>query len=331
MSLLNKVLIILLSLTIGYNSSVHARETYVLTGYMGVQGGESFSYRLELKDSTGDYLSGYSYLFKTKGNEVKTAVVVKRDKFKKSLFLKETDIIYNNNFKSKAVICLVESNLQTNIEEQNLKGTLTTQTINNGGMCSTGSILFTNKVEIDKLFSDPIVKQDANDQKPSNNFYKPPSVSPTKKLNQLMAENKRKENELAILSEKPTVSPVKKVVPPTLPPAKITEGHEVIYDWQSNKVIFTIWDGSQEDGDRVTVSFNNLQVLADYTLRNEQKTMELSLNKEGINTITISALNEGGQPPNTANITIQDGEKTYEIIAYNKIGKKALIKIRMKK
>src|SRR5690606_12581480 len=109
------------------------------------------------------------------------------------------------------------------------------------------------------------------------------------------------------------------------------EGQDGIYYWETDKIILTIWDGSQEDGDRVTVSFNNLQVLTDYTLLNEKKTLELDLSSSGINTITITALNEGGQPPNTANITIQDGNKQYEIVAYNKIGKKALIKIQKKK
>lgn len=311
--------------------TANAKETYVLIGYMGVQGGESFTYRLELKDSTGDYLTGFSYLYKTNNNDVKTAVVAKRDRLNKSLTLKETTIIYNNNFKSKAVICLVESNLQFKVEEQTLKGSLTTQTIDNGGMCSTGSILFTNKAEIDKLFADVfIVKQTAKEQEAANTFYKPPTVNPANKLNKLMAENKRKENEVAARTQPKVQSTTPKAVP-VIPPAQITEGKEVIYDWESDKVILTIWDGSQEDGDRVTVSFNNLQVLVDYTLLNEKKIIELNLSADGINTITIAALNEGGQPPNTANITIQDGDKSYEIVAYNKIGKKALIKIQKKK
>lgn len=324
---LNKIIWIFLCFVIGTSISVQARENYILNGYMGVQGGESFSYRLELKDSVGDYLSGYSYLFKTKGNEVKTAVVAKRDKINKSLILRETNIIYNNNFKSKAVICLVESNLLYNKEDKNLKGSLTTQTINNGGMCSTGSILFTNLSEIDNLFSDPIVVKET--KQPTNSFFKEPSVNPTKKLNQLMAENKRKEDEISRPNrESQVIKSVTKPEETAIPTTKITEGQDGVYEWQSNKIILTIWDGSQEDGDRVTVLFNNLQVLADYTLRNEKKTIELSLSGTGINTITIAALNEGGQPPNTANISIQDGDKTYDIIAYNKIGKKALIKIR---
>jgi len=316
---------VLLCLLIGNNIFAQEKNTYVLTGYMGVQGGESFTYKLELKDSTGNYLSGYSYIYKTLNNEVKTAVIAKRDKVQKTLNLLEKNIIYNNNFKSKAVICLVESNLAFNKEDQALKGTLITQTIDNGGMCSTGTILFGNKEEINKLFSDQI--PETPERKPNTTTttaFKSPAINPTQKLNQLMAENKRKE----AAENKPAVETKK---PAALPPAKITEGKEVVYEWNSDKVLLTIWDGSQEDGDRVTVSFNNLNVLTDYTLKNEKKTLELTLDGEQINTISIAALNEGSQPPNTANITIEDGDKSYEIIAYNKIGKRAFIKIRKKK
>lgn len=313
----------ILSFLMLHTLAAQSKRSYVLSGYMGVQGGESFTYRLELKDSTGDYLSGYSYIYKTINNDVKTAVVVRRNKLEKSLHLQETNIIYNNNFKSKAVICLVESDLTFNQEEQTLKGSLITQTIGNGGTCSLGSILLNNTKEIDQLFSDPIPEK--SPVSATSPYSQKPKVNPTNKLNQLMAENQRKE--AAAAREAAAVQKAKAAPAP----AQITEGKEVIYDWHSDQIVLKIWDGSQEDDDRVTLFFNGEPVLSNYTLKNQVKTLSLKIIGYEINTITIEALNEGAQPPNTANIQIEDGDKAYEIIAYNKIGKKAFIKVKRKR
>lgn len=309
-----------------------ARENYVLQGYMGVQGGESFSYRLELTDSSENYLSGYSYLYKNKDNDVKTAVVVQRNRNDKSLHLQETSIIYNRGFESKAVICLVESEMKFDEKEKQLKGSLITQTINSGGTCSRGTILFSNLKEIDALFAAPSVP--ATKTASSNiTVFQKPKANPTQKLHHLMQENKKKEEEearkqtIAMAQEK-----AKQVAAANQKPEvkQITEGKEGVYEWNSNFVILKIWDGSQEDGDRVNLYLNQQLVLNNYTLLNQEKELRLELKGDGIHTITIEALNEGAQPPNTANISISDGETIHEIVAFNKIGKKALIRIKKK-
>lgn len=309
-----------------------ARESYVLNGYMGVQGGESFSYRLELTDSSENFLSGYSYIYKNKDKDVKTAVVVQRNSNDKSLHLQETTIIYNRGFESKAVICLVESEMKFDEKEKQLKGSLVTQTINSGGTCSRGTILFSNLKEIDALFSAPSSPVAKITSSNTTTFQKP-KTNPTQKLHHLMQENKKKEEEearkqaIAAAQEK-----AKQVAAANQKPEvkQITEGKEGVYEWNSNFVILKIWDGSQEDGDRVNIYLNQQLVLSNYTLLNKEKELRLELKGNEVQTITIEALNEGAQPPNTANISISDGETVHEIVAFNKIGKKALIKIKKK-
>ncbi|MBE8968977.1 hypothetical protein IQ277_22970, partial [Nostocales cyanobacterium LEGE 12452] len=76
---------------------------------MGVQGGESFTYKLELKDSVRNILSGYAYTYLNEKNDVKTYVIAEADRDKKTLFIREATIIHNHYFESKALICLVEA------------------------------------------------------------------------------------------------------------------------------------------------------------------------------------------------------------------------------
>src|SRR5690606_1546136 len=114
-------------------------------------------------------------------------------------------------------------------------------------------------------------------------------------------------------------------------PVEITEGKDKIYEWVSDTIIFEIRDGGKIDGDVVSVSFNNNIVLHNYTLTKGVKRILLPLSGKEVDAITIIAGNEGNEPPNAADIMLQDGDRLYEIIAHNKIGKKANILIRRKK
>jgi hypothetical protein len=288
------------------------RNEYTLKGYMGVQGGESFHYDLKLKDSTGNLLSGYSSTYSNPENDVQTYVVAEIDRSAKTLHIKESTIIHNNYFKSNVIICLVESNLKYSSLEKNLFGKLITVTAGNGANCSNGSISFSDKNEIDNLFN-PAAKTVA--PVAAANTPKPVAVKPKRIIYDTLPATPR-------------------YTPPPAPKqpiqATITEGKDKTYDWTSNEIILEIWDGNSVDNDQVTVSYNGNDVLKDYTLTSNKKQLKLPIGGNELNIISIKAINEGAEPPNTANITIKDGNTNYDIMAYNTFGKIALIKIKKK-
>jgi hypothetical protein len=301
---------LILSLMIAPALFAQNNPPYLLNGYMGVEGGESFHYKLELRDSAGDYLNGYSYTFSDHNDTVKTALTAQKDPIAKTLRIREREIIYNNNFHSRALICLVDALLNLETQQYTLSGPLITRTAGHGAACSKGSITFINKKEIDALFSGAPKPEIAAEQHPANTQPTPPAP-----LNQ---------------NEFHKATPVQNKPPAPSVPEKITAGKDGLYNWSADKVIFRIWDGSNVDNDRVTILLNDRPVLENYTLTKDKKTITFDLAGRELNIISVIALNEGNTPPNTANINISDGKKNYDIIAYNKITKTATIRIRKK-
>jgi len=290
----------------------HAQKNeYTLTGYMGVQGGESFHYDMKLKDSVGNILSGYANTYANPDNNVKAYVIAEIDRAARTIHIRESTIIENNYFVSEYIICLVEANLKFSGTEKTLSGPLITMTAGNGANCSKGSITFSNMDQINALF-DPVAKP-----APPVAAAPVPKPAPSKPLRVVYDTVK----------SSPVVTPQAPVVPAQV---VITEGKDKTYNWNSDEVVLTIWDGNTEDGDKVTISYNGNTVLKEYVLTKKQKEIKLPIGGNELNIISIQAINEGGEPPNTANITIKDGDTAYDIVAHNTFGKTALIKIRKK-
>jgi hypothetical protein len=313
--------LLILCLTLCNIVSISAQKTnnttaseYILNGTMGVQGGESFSFRLELKDSVGNFLSGYAYTYENPKKDVKAYVVATIDRNNKTLNLLEKHIVYNNNFYSRALICLVESALTYKPTERNLSGVLSTMTSNNGAECSKGSIFFSDAGEIDHLFGV---------NKPT-----PTVANPAEKL-VVTAPEKLKVVKVVYdtVSKSPVVNrPQENNVSKPLT-VTITEGKDKGYHWKTDTIIFSVWDGNTVDNDKISVLYNGVEVLKEYSLTKTPKVLHLPVGGNELNMITIVAINEGADPPNTANILLQDGDDRYEVVAHNTVGKKAIIRI----
>ena len=110
---------------------------------------------------------------------------------------------------------------------------------------------------------------------------------------------------------------------------EITTGVKKQFDWKTDSCIVEVYDGGVIDGDIISVAFNNTEVLTRYALVKKKYKFKLSL-KEKVNKIEIFAENEGKSPPNTANITLTDGNRHYRLKAYNKIGESAEILLKRK-
>ena len=290
------------------------KNKYLLKGFMGIQGGELFTYKIELHDSIGNIMSGFAYTYANEKNDVKASVIAIIDRSNKSISLKEMNILYNNYFESKATICLVEAQLTYSTSEKSLSGPLNTNTAGNGAACSRGSISFNNVAELDQLFNATPSVNIANTQP----IEVPAPKPPIKRNTEVVYDTAAKVKPILLQPE------VKKT-------ESITEGKGKTYLWQSDEIVLEIWDGNNVDNDRITIMMNGEAVLKDHILTKEKKKINLAMGGNELNIISIVANNEGNDPPNTANIQLADGEIHYDIIAHNTIGKMALINIRKKK
>lgn len=68
-----------------------------------------------------------------------------------------------------------------------------------------------------------------------------------------------------------------------------------------------IWDGNREDGDIISLEFNQQLILKNYTLTKQKKRCRVALQK-GVNILTLIAHNLGEIPPNTADLEIERHE-----------------------
>ncbi|WP_250632244.1 hypothetical protein [Rhodoflexus caldus] len=94
---------------------------------------------------------------------------------------------------------------------------------------------------------------------------------------------------------------------------KVKSGHKLLV--ASNNLTLKIFDEGKEDGDVVSLLYNNQWILKNYKLRNETRIIKLQLSPERLNNFLICyANNIGKQPPCTTAIIVSDGKKEKKIV-----------------
>lgn len=80
----------------------------------------------------------------------------------------------------------------------------------------------------------------------------------------------------------------------------------------SENIEILVWDNLQEDGDIVSLNINGKWVLENYEITKTKKSIKYKIEKNTNNYIVLYAHNLGKRPPNTASVSINDGngEKT---------------------
>jgi hypothetical protein len=113
---------------------------------------------------------------------------------------------------------------------------------------------------------------------------------------------------------------------PVLQSKQLKDGDDFTIDWENDKLTLYLWDGNQEDGDRIQLIINGEIVLYDYTCKRKQKKIKYKL-KEGKNTIQIKAISLGSSPPNTSRIELVDSKTKYPVIMQLNLEKSVIITI----
>lgn len=308
----------ILFLLIGSFTSVFSQKKIQLNGLIGIQGGELYSYDVELHSTSNpNEFTGIVKTFALADKEITAEVTLTIDRKKNTARLLETKIVYTKGYKPNASICLVDAALSYDEKTGVLKGPIMTQAAGEGAYCAIGNVIFTNTNEIQKLFnieSTSIKEESKNDIV----ITSPPNSKPN--------PNKPKYIEV-----QPNHVPEKTKVETENKPKEITHGKDAEIAWRSDKIILHIWDDNKVDGDKVTILYNGKEVLSNFTITSSPKILEFETGGSELNIITIIAMSEGTEPPNTAMIKLIDGDiSTHDILSHNNVGKKSIIKIRRK-
>lgn len=92
--------------------------------------------------------------------------------------------------------------------------------------------------------------------------------------------------------------------------------------WNSKTAYLEIWDPGKVDGDEMSISLNGKAIKESYAPLKSKTKIPLSFSKE-INTLTLTAISDGTDPPNTAQIRITDGNgKEISMLSSFKVGEK---------
>ncbi len=90
--------------------------------------------------------------------------------------------------------------------------------------------------------------------------------------------------------------------------------------WESKIAYLEIWDPGTVDGDAMSIKLNGKTIKDSYAPKKAKTKIPLIFDKE-VNKLTLKALTEGTEPPNTAQIRITDGNgKEISMLSSFKVG-----------
>ncbi len=112
--------------------------------------------------------------------------------------------------------------------------------------------------------------------------------------------------------KKETPKPIQIILPQAPPKPQADDSCQRSYHWSGDDFSFEIWDGWKPDGDVVSVRMNGHEFLNKVQLTQEKQRFNLHLHP-GLNVLYIDLFFEGNDPPNTPNLNLIDGSKTYEL------------------
>ena len=99
-------------------------------------------------------------------------------------------------------------------------------------------------------------------------------------------------------------------------------------EWTVKKenITLQIWDNNKEDGDIISLKFNDTWILTNFLLKKEKYTIQLNLKKKD-NQLLLFAENLGSIPPNTAAISIDDDDLVRTFILNSDMSKSETVKV----
>jgi hypothetical protein len=315
--------ILLLFLCVVLGSNAIAQKHYRMAGTLNMPGDPNVSYYLEFTEKAGR-VQGYSITGYKDGNRLKAAV--------SGYFSTPSDLIVNETGSldsSRALdqrYCYFSAHLKLTIMmdgRQRWNGSFQSHD-QNGIPCFFAGAVMTLFDNAPPLEDKPKPKPKPVDppKKIVVDTPKPQLIQPV-----IVKKDTPKAQPPAVVVPKPEPPKPIVIVQPAAPaptPPQVPDSCQRTYDWSTNELAFDIWDGWTIDGDVVSLTINGRNLLNHAKLSDTKQRFSVPL-VNGLNVLYISLHEEGFDPPNTPNLTLFDGSKSYELSISGEIGEVARI------
>ena len=131
---------------------------------------------------------------------------------------------------------------------------------------------------------------------------------------------------------------IKKIINDNLPTVKAIEkvksiqaGSTTKYTLMSDTIRLDIFDDQLQDGDKITVLKNNVEVLSNFETTKKVQSLKFAIDKNDQAVLfTIISTDEGSSPPNTVKVFLINGNERVLLIAPLKKGQMVKIMLRRK-
>lgn len=148
----------------------------------------------------------------------------------------------------------------------------------------------------------------------------------------------RLEKEVRVPEQKvviPDSNQVIKVTDPVVENGPEVGGRKVAVDQTvevaEEELRLLIWDADKQDGDIISLNFNDQWVLENYRLKNKKHEVVVKVVPGKDNTLVLYALNQGRIPPNTAAVMFWDGKQYQKMRMQSDLEKSGAIRFTLKR
>ncbi|PRP67088.1 hypothetical protein [Nonlabens agnitus] len=261
------------------------------TGLLALQDSTFIPYKIELTQENG-VLKGFSYTDLNGAHESKNTLVGRYNDNEDTIEFREVDIVYTKSPIKELDFCYVyfTGKLRNLNGRAKIEGNFKSY-YDDLQPCINGKMVMQSDEKIERK-ADKLMSRIEKSKKV------PDSIKQRLAKNPLLMGNKQQ---------------------------GLKGGETLNVFWESKIAYLEIWDPGKVDGDAMSIMLNENVVKESYAPLKAKTKIPLTFNKE-INTLTLKALSEGTDPPNTAQIRITDGNgKEISMLSSFKVGEQVKV------
>lgn len=288
---------------------------YKFTGYIYIPGSAPSTYIAEYNLSAKGDIDGYTLTGSRDG--VLKAKLVGRVERNGNVFIKETESLDEKPL-TGMYYCFFSAYLAKGTHDGKVVYSGKFESYQtNGNPCEGGTMVLTDVTPLPPVPKPKPKPVPPPPPPPSPPPPPPPPPPPSPKPVSATPPAKPVEDTVAVVREAPQSkpAPVPKPVPKPIQPAaaplpvRDTLAREPLFVWQSDSLVMEIWDGYEEDGDVISLSFDGEEILHHYKLlRNGKRRLSFYLSPGKVHHLQIRFWEAGNIPPNTPSIIFTDGQ-----------------------
>ncbi|AZQ43787.1 hypothetical protein [Nonlabens ponticola] len=271
-----------------FNMLAATSQTVEYSGLIALPDSTFITYKVDIIENDG-YISGYSYTDLNGPHESKNSIVGRYDDKSNHLEFREVDLIYTKSPIDELDFCYVyySGQMRRLNGKSNLEGNFKSY-YDDLEPCINGELMLQSAEKAERKLEKLKRKID--------------------KTSRIADSVKQRLNESSFFNVNKRQG--------------LKGGETLNVLWNSKVAYLEIWDPGTVDGDAMSISLNGKTLEKSYAPKKSKRKIPLILDKDQ-SKLTLIALTEGTEPPNTAQIRLTDGNgKEISMLSSFKVGEK---------